>query len=184
MYDRLKSEHSGKGLRIGLVVSRYHAAVTKALRDAAAELFTEAGGADADLAIVPAPGAFELPTLCRALAVRGDIDAIVAIGCVIKGETPHDQHISHAVAQGLTQVSVDTGVPIAFGVLTCHTMEQAEARAGHSGTGKPNKGAEAMAAAIETACTVRALQAGVGQLSELPVATRRAAPPGKPVGAS
>ncbi len=183
MYDRLKSEHSGSGLRIGLVVSRYHAAVTEALRDAAADLFTEAGGADTDLAIVPAPGAFELPTLCRALAVRGDIDAIVAIGCVIKGETSHDQHISHAVAQGLTQVSVDTGVPIAFGVLTCHTMEQAKARAGGSGTGKPNKGAEAMAAAIETARTVRALRGGAA-LRAATGSSESGPTLAKPVGAS
>ena len=183
MYDRLKSEHSGKGLRIGLVVSRYHASVTEALRDAAAALFAEAGGATEDLTIVPAPGAFELPTLCRALAVRGDIDAIVAIGCVIKGETSHDQHISDAVAQGLTQLSVDTGVPIAFGVLTCHTMEQAEARSGRSGTDKPNKGAEAMAAAIETACTLRALQSEV-TLRPATGSSERCPTLAKPVGAT
>ncbi|MHC4588131.1 MAG: 6,7-dimethyl-8-ribityllumazine synthase, partial [Planctomycetota bacterium] len=107
-----------------------------------------AGGARGDLRIVSAPGAFELVTACAALAARNDIDAVVAIGCVVSGETTHDQYIASAVAHGLTSVTVQTGIPVAFGVLTCQNMAQAEARAGGE---KGNKGAEAMAAAIESA---------------------------------
>ena len=93
--------------------------------------------------------------VCRAQAVRGDFDAVVALGCIISGETDHDRHIASAVATGLTMITVDTSVPVAFGVLTCRTLEQALARAGGD---RGNKGAEAMAAAIETARTLRGLR--------------------------
>jgi 6,7-dimethyl-8-ribityllumazine synthase len=101
---------------------------------------------------VEAPGAFELTAVCRALAARGDLDAVAAIGCIISGETTHDRYLASAVAQGLTMITVQTGVPIAFGVLTCQSPEQATARA----TGTRSKGAEAMSAAIEACRAVRA----------------------------
>ncbi|MHC4127973.1 MAG: 6,7-dimethyl-8-ribityllumazine synthase [Planctomycetota bacterium] len=148
MYTELKPNISAAGLRIGVAVSRYHTAITDPMRDAAIRHFVEAGGARGDLRIVSAPGAFELVTACAALAARNDIDAVVAIGCVVSGETTHDQYIASAVAHGLTSVTVQTGIPVAFGVLTCQNMAQAEARAGGE---KGNKGAEAMAAAIESA---------------------------------
>ncbi len=157
MHTDSNSHASAEGLRIGVAVSRYHEEITSALRDGAVRRFTEAAGAPDDLEIVPAPGAYELVAICRALARRGDLDALVALGCVISGETEHDRYIAQAVAGGLAMITVETGVPIAFGVLTCRTPEQAAARAGGK---RGNKGAEAMAAAIETARTVRALGRG------------------------
>ncbi|MHC4219598.1 MAG: 6,7-dimethyl-8-ribityllumazine synthase [Planctomycetota bacterium] len=148
MFTEMKPNASAAGLRIGVAVSRYHDAVTNAMRDAAVRLFTDAGGAGDDLQIVTTPGAFEVVAACQALAARNDIDAVVAIGCIISGETTHDQYIASAVAHGLTSITVQTGVPVTFGVLTCQNMAQAEARAGGD---RGNKGAEAMAAAIEAA---------------------------------
>lgn len=156
MYVKREANESARGLRIGVAVSQYHGDITEALRDGAVEVFTKAGGSADDLLIATVPGAFELLTLCQALARRGDLDAVIAIGCVIRGETTHDQYICQAVSQGLAQIALDTGKPVAFGLLTCQTKHQARERAGGEGG---NKGAEAMAAAIETACALRKLAA-------------------------
>lgn len=156
MYDQLQPEASAAGLRVGVAVSRYHDRITDAMRASAVECFRSAGGAEADLRVVPAAGAFELTAVCRALAVSGDVDAVVALGCVITGETDHDRYIASAVASGLTMITVETGVPVAFGVLTCANLEQAAARAGGD---LGNKGGEAMLAAIQTARTLQALGA-------------------------
>ena len=154
MYTELDPSPNAAGLRIGVAVSRYHAEITDPMREAAIRQFTDAGGAGDDLEIVPVPGAFELTAACRALAAGGDVDAVVAIGCVISGETTHDRHIASAVAHGLTSVTVNSGVPVSLGVLTCQNMDQARARAGGD---KGNKGAEAMAAASEMARVVKNL---------------------------
>ncbi len=153
MHIELQPSAGAEGLRIGLAVSRYHDEITSRLKEAAVEQFMNAGGRADDLEIVSTPGAFELTAACRALA-RRDLDAVVAIGCVIAGETTHDQHIANAVACGLTTITVETGVPVTFGVLTCRNLEQANARAGGE---KGNKGAQAMAAAIETSHVVKTL---------------------------
>ena len=155
MYGENQPETSASGLRVAVVVSRYHASITDAMCGSATACFRSAGGGADDLEIVYAPGAFELTAICRALAARGDCDAVVALGCVISGETEHDRYIASAVATGLTMITVQTGVPVAFGVLTCRSLEQARARAGGD---RGNKGAEAMAAAIETARTLRMLR--------------------------
>lgn len=124
--------------------------VTGALREGAAAALQARGGT---LAVEEsAPGAFELPMVAQAVAARGDVDAVVALGCVLTGETSHDRYISDAVAHGLMHVALRHGVPVTFGVLTCVTIEQARARAG--GT-KGNKGGEAMDAAIDAALAVR-----------------------------
>lgn len=141
------------GLRIGIVASVYHWDIVGPLVEAATAAFSEAGGAHADLVVVESPGAFELVSICSALARRKDIDGVVALGCVIRGETSHDSWINAAVAHGLVTLSVATGKPAAFGVLTCNTHEQAVAR---SGGDKGNKGEEAMKAAI---AAVREIQA-------------------------
>jgi 6,7-dimethyl-8-ribityllumazine synthase len=104
---------------------------------------------------VKAPGAFELVAISRAAAVRGDVDAVVALGCVLTGETSHDRHICDAVAHGLARISVEFGKPAAFGVLTCQTLSQAQARCGGA---KGNKGEEAMRAAIGAAQAIKELQ--------------------------
>ena len=147
-------------LRIAVVTSAYHAEVTDALRDAAAAAFEAAGGLPSRLSMIAAPGAFELTAICRGLVVdRGSRtpDAVVALGCVITGETNHDRYICQSVAQGLTDITVQSGIPIAFGLLTCQSMEQARARAGGD---HGNKGREAMHAAIRTAHAIRSLDAG------------------------
>jgi 6,7-dimethyl-8-ribityllumazine synthase/transcription antitermination factor NusB len=148
MHTELKPNASAAGLRIGVAISRYHTAITESMRDAAVKQFVDSGGAPGDLRMVSTPGTFELTAACCALAARNDIDAVVALGCVVSGETTHDRYIASAVAHGLTMITVQTGVPVAFGVLTCQNMDQARARAGGE---KGNKGAEAMAAAIEAA---------------------------------
>ncbi|MEO0484038.1 MAG: 6,7-dimethyl-8-ribityllumazine synthase [Planctomycetota bacterium] len=140
-------DDAAKALRVVIVVSRYNASVTHALLDGAVARFHALGGVSENLAVIPVPGAYEL-TAGAAMATSMRPDAVVALGCVIKGETDHDLHISQAVAQGLTRVSIDARTPVAFGVLTTRTAEQAIERATSAGGGK---GAEAMAAAIETA---------------------------------
>ncbi len=154
MYSDSKLGASACGLRIGIAVSAYHAQITTALRAGAVKQFTDAQGAEGDLRVVPAPGTFELTAVCRALVDGGGFDAVVALGCVISGETTHDTYIATAVAHGLTELTLATGVPVTFGVLTCQTIDQARARAGGP---RGNKGAEAMAAAIETTVILKSL---------------------------
>lgn len=136
------------GLRIGLVVSRYHGFVTERLERGAIEALKAAGAADDRLAVLRVPGAFEIPQAARRAADSGAFDALVCLGCLIRGATPHFDYIASAVAQGLTDVASATGVPVAFGVLTTNSAEEALERAGD---GPSNKGWEAAQAAIEMA---------------------------------
>ena len=149
---------SAEGLRFALAISRFNASVTDSLANAARQALTSAGAHDRDVEEVWVPGAYELPQAARALAQTGRFDAIVCLGCVIRGETPHFEYISSAVAHGVMQASADTGIPIAFGVLTTDTMKQAEE---HSAAGRDNKGWEAAAAAIEMAMLFRQLRSDV-----------------------
>jgi len=165
MHTAVKVNVDAGGLRIGLAVSRYHQEITDAMRDAAVETFRRCGGNQADLSIVPAAGTFELTAVCSALARsetgagRPAFDALVAVGCIITGQTTHDQYIAQSVTQGLTAITIETGVPIAFGVLTCQNLEQARHRSIEAASnGRTNKGEEAMIAAIETARTVQRLE--------------------------
>lgn len=140
--------------RVALVVSRYNRWITDALEQGAVEEFARRSEGTGELTVLPAPGSFELPVLARAAASSGRFAAVVCLGCIIKGETSHDQHIARAVVSGLEALARDSGVPIGLGVLTVDDSEQAEARAG--GT-LGNKGAEAMAAAMECAGVILAL---------------------------
>jgi 6,7-dimethyl-8-ribityllumazine synthase len=140
--------------RFALVVSRFNDAITFSLRDAASRALAEAGAAPANVQMFDVPGAYEIPQAARAAAETGAYDAIICLGCVIRGETPHFDYISSAVAHGIMAAAADTGVPMAFGVLTTDTLAQAEARAGD---GADNKGHEAAAAAIEMAALYRRL---------------------------
>lgn len=142
------------GYRFAILVSRFNEAVTASMRDAAQAALQEAGAASADVEIFDVPGAFELPQAARCAAEGGRFDAVICLGCVIRGETPHFEYISSAVAHGIMDASGETGVPIAFGVLTTDTQVQAEAR---SGEGRDNKGFEAATAAIEMAVLFRRL---------------------------
>ena len=138
--------------RFAVIVSRFNEAITHSLRDAATAALQEAGAAQVQ--VFDVPGAFEIPQAARAAAESGRFDALVCLGCIIRGETPHFEYIASAVAHGITDAAGDTGVPMAFGVLTTDTVEQATAR---SGPGADNKGREAAAAAIEMARLYRAL---------------------------
>jgi 6,7-dimethyl-8-ribityllumazine synthase len=152
-------EASGRasGLRFALVVSKYNDFVTDRLQAGALEALAGAGVAPDDVTVVRVPGAFEIPLAAQHAAERGRFDAVVCLGCVIRGETPHFEYICSAVAQGLTQASAATGIPMAFGVLTTNSVEEALARAGE---GPGNKGREAAVAAIEMAEVLAQLKQG------------------------
>jgi 6,7-dimethyl-8-ribityllumazine synthase len=135
------------GFRFAVVVSRFNEAITEALRDGAVRTLERHGATAASVQVHAVPGAFELP-MTAARLVDGRVDAVICLGALIKGETPHFEYLSASVAQGLQEVAVRSGVPVIFGVLTCETLQHAEARAGGD---KGNKGAEAALAAIEMA---------------------------------
>jgi len=143
-------------LRIAVVVSRFNMEITGRLRDGALRALREAGARDSSVEVFEVPGAFEIPQAAQAAAETKRFDALVCLGCVIRGETPHFEYIAAAVAHGITAASAATRVPMAFGVLTTNTTEQAMARASD---GPDNKGWEAAAAAIEMAVLVRTLRA-------------------------
>jgi 6,7-dimethyl-8-ribityllumazine synthase len=134
--------------RFAVVVAKFNDFVTARLQKGAIAAFEAAGAARDAVTIVQVPGAFEIPVAARLAAETGQFDAIVCLGCLIRGETPHFEYISAAVAHGLTAAAADTGVPMTFGVLTTNSAEEALARAGE---GSGNKGWEAAAAAIEMA---------------------------------
>jgi 6,7-dimethyl-8-ribityllumazine synthase len=136
------------GRRIAIVAARFNDVIVSALLQGAVAAWCQRGGDESDLFIARVPGAFELPVVARRLIASGRYEAIVALGCVIRGDTPHFEYVAGECARGLQQASADTGVPIAFGVLTLDNIEQARGRAG---TGADNKGAEAMASALEMA---------------------------------
>jgi 6,7-dimethyl-8-ribityllumazine synthase len=142
------------GLRVAIVAARFNDLIVASLIQAAQGEWLERGGAAADLTIVRVPGAFELPLVAKKLAASGRFHAVVALGCVIRGDTPHFEYVAGEAARGLARAGLDTGVPVAFGVLTVETLEQALERAG-SGAG--NKGAEAMASALEMAAVMARL---------------------------
>src|ERR1700682_5173112 len=134
------------GLNFAILVARFNAAITEKLLAGAREAFTKCGAKSQEVFYVP--GAFELPFAAKKLAERGDFDAIVALGAVIRGETPHFDYVAGEAARGLQQAALETGVPIAFGVLTTDNREQAEARAGGA---VGNKGFDAAMTAVEMA---------------------------------
>lgn len=135
-------------MRIALIVSRYHAFVTDRLEAGARAALREAGVADSDVETFPVPGAFELAQAASLTAGSGAWSAVVCLGCLIRGETPHFQVIADAAADGIMRAAQASGVPVTFGVLTTNTAEEALARAGD---GPTNKGREAVVAALEMA---------------------------------
>jgi 6,7-dimethyl-8-ribityllumazine synthase len=136
------------GLRFGVIASRYNNSITDSLERAALAALKAGGASDRQIDVLSVPGAFELPLAAKKLAEAGKVDAIIAIGCVLRGETSHYDYICSEVARGIQLAQMDTGVPVIFCVLTCDTMEQALGRAG---SGDGNKGREAGLAALEMA---------------------------------
>lgn len=135
-----------KGLKFAVVLSRFNSFITERLLDGAKDAILRHGGSDDHLAIIRAPGAFELPLACKKLAESRRYDAVIALGAVIRGSTPHFDYVAAEVSKGLAHVSLESGVPVAFGVLTCDTIDQAVERAG---TKAGNKGFDAAMTAME-----------------------------------
>lgn len=129
-----------------VVASRYNAGICDSLVQGAVETLHRAGIEDASVIVVRVPGAWELPTVVRRFADQQEVVGVIALGCVIKGETTHDEHINRAVSLSLMNLGVETGVPIGFGLLTCNTLEQAINR---SGGNVGNKGVETAEAVLE-----------------------------------
>jgi 6,7-dimethyl-8-ribityllumazine synthase len=155
---------SARGLRFGIVVSRFNAFISDRLLAGALDALRRAGAGHADIRIVRVPGSFEIPAAARTLAESGAVDAVICLGCLLRGDTLHYEVIAGEVARGIGQSAQETGVPHSFGVLTCDTLEQAIDRAGlKSG----NKGFEAGLAAVEMAnlrkAGVRSQESGVGK---------------------
>jgi 6,7-dimethyl-8-ribityllumazine synthase len=136
------------GFRFAINVSKYNDFVTDRLQAGALAALAAAGVAPDDITVVRVPGAFEIPMAAQHAAESGQFDALVCLGCLIRGETPHFEYISSAVSHGLTTAAAATGVPMAFGVLTTNSIEEALARAVE---GSGNKGYEAAVAAVEMA---------------------------------
>lgn len=144
-----------KGLRFAIVVARFNSFITERLLAGALDALIRAGCAEADIEIVKTPGSWEMPLAARELALQKRHNAIICLGAVIRGDTPHFDYVAGEAAKGLGQVALETGVPMAFGVLTCNTLEQAIDRAGAKGG---NKGFDAAMTAIEMADLLQKLR--------------------------
>lgn len=148
------------GARIAAVVSRFHEDLTGAMLASALRELAASGIREQEVRVVWVPGAFELPLVARTLAHRPDVDAVLCLALVLKGETEHDRWVAHGAVQGLMQATLESGKPILFGVLTCATLEQARARAlPREQGGRLDKGRELARAALETLAALDAASA-------------------------
>ena len=154
--NRIDGSLSAAGLRFGIVVSRFNSFITDRLLAAARDALERGGAESKDVDVLHVPGAFELPLAAKKLAATGKYAALIAIGCILRGETSHYDYVCSETARGLQLAQMDTGLPIIFCVLTCDTLEQAIDRAGLKGG---NKGFEAGLAAMEMAQLSRKLGA-------------------------
>jgi 6,7-dimethyl-8-ribityllumazine synthase len=154
---KIHGDLSAAGFRFGIVVSRFNSFITERLLSAAVDALDRAGADREGVTVVHVPGAFELPLAAKKLAATGKYDALIAVGCVLRGETTHYDYVCSETSRGLQLAQMDTGVPVIFCVLTCDTLEQAIDRAGLKGG---NKGFEAGLAAIEMGHLSRKLRAG------------------------
>ena len=144
----------GKGLKFGLVVSRFNEFITKKLYEGAQDALLRHGVNKEDIEITWVPGTFEIPLIAKKLAQTKRYDAVICLGAVIRGGTPHFDYIAAEVTKGIAKVSLDTGLPVIYGIITADTLEQAIERAG---TKAGNKGFEAAVSAIEMANLVKSL---------------------------
>jgi len=150
------SEHKGelnaKGLRLAIVVSRFNSFITERLLSGALDALERAGADEKKIEVVRVPGSFEIPVAAKRLAETGRYDALICLGCIIRGDTQHFDFLSAEVTRGIQLAAVETGVPLAFGVLTTDTLEQAIDRAGAK---SGNKGAEVALSAVEMATLLK-----------------------------
>ncbi len=150
----IQGELQAKGLKFGIVVSRFNDFITSRLLDGAVDALVRHGAKDDDIDVVRVPGSFEIPLAASKLASKGSYNAVICLGTVIRGATPHFDYVAAEVSKGIAAVSLETGVPIAFGVITSDTIEQAVERAG---TKSGNKGFDAAITAIEMAQVLKKL---------------------------
>ena len=166
-----KGSLNAKGLRLAIIVSRFNEFITERLLTGAREALEQAGADSKRVEIVRVPGSFEIPVAAKRMALTGRYDALITLGCIIRGETRHYDYISAEVTRGIQLAAIESGVPIAFGVLTTENLDQAIDRAGAK---SGNKGAEAALAAVEMATL---LKKAVGK--SLPKPARKPASPKK-----
>ena len=152
---KISGELTAQGLRFAIAVSRFNSFITDRLLAAAIDALERSGAKSGDVDVIQVPGAFELPLAAKKLALTGKYNALIAIGCILRGETAHYDYVCSETSRGLQLAQMDTGVPVIFCVLTCDTLEQAIDRAGLKGG---NKGFEAGLAAIEMAQLSRKLR--------------------------
>jgi len=150
----IEGELQAKGLKFGIIVSRFNDFITSKLLDGAVDALVRHGGKESDIDVVKIPGAFEIPLIAKKMAAKGTYDAIICLGAVIRGATPHFDYVAGEVSKGVAVAALDTGVPIAFGVITSDTIEQAVERAGSKAG---NKGWDAAITAIEMAQVIKKL---------------------------
>ena len=150
----VKAPVTGGGIRVALVCGRFNDLITERLLAGALDTLERHGVDSGDITVVWVPGSFEMPVAAKALAARDDVDAVVALGAVIRGATGHYDHVAGQAAAGIARAALDTGTPVVFGVLTTETLEQALDRAGAK---VGNKGSEAAATAIEMVHVLRAI---------------------------
>ncbi|GAB4490820.1 MAG: 6,7-dimethyl-8-ribityllumazine synthase [Thermodesulfovibrionales bacterium] len=144
----IQGELQAKGLKFAIVVSRFNDFITAKLQDGAVDALVRHGARDEDIDVIKVPGAFEIPLAAKKAAAKGSYSAVICLGTVIRGATPHFDYVAAEVSKGVAAASMETGVPIAFGVLTTDSIEQAVERAG---TKSGNKGFDAAVTAIEMA---------------------------------
>lgn len=163
MKDKIKTlsgDYAAQSMRIGIVAARFNELIVGSLLEGAVDTLIRHGAVFEDIEIVRVPGAFELPLAAQAMAQRGGLDALVALGAVIRGATPHFDYVAGECSKGVGVVSLQHGLPIGFGVLTADTIEQAMERAGAKAG---NKGADAALAAIEMVNVLRQIPSSQGE---------------------
>jgi len=155
MAKTIEGKLTAQGVKFGVVVSRFNDFINKKLLDGALDALNRHGAEDKNISIVKVPGSFEIPLVAKKLAASGNYDAVICLGAVIRGATPHFEYISAEVTKGIAQVALETGVPISYGVLTTDNIEQAIERAGAK---SGNKGWDAALAAIEMVDLLRLIK--------------------------
>jgi 6,7-dimethyl-8-ribityllumazine synthase len=154
MAKYIEGNLKGEGKKLGIIVSRFNSFISEKLLEGALDALTRSGVKDKDIDVARVPGAFEIPLVTQKMAKSGKYDAVICLGVVIRGATPHFDYVAGEVAKGTAQVMLDTGVPVLFGVLTTETIEQAIERAGSKAG---NKGSEVAVAALEMSNLLGAL---------------------------
>ena len=146
MVKTIEGNFSGKGKKFAIVIARFNSFLSERLLEGALDCLGRHEVSENDIEVIRVPGAFEIPMICKKIALQNRVDAVIALGAVIRGDTPHFDFVAAEVSKGIANVSLETGKPISFGVLTTDTIEQAEIRSGAKGT---NKGFEASLTALE-----------------------------------